>query len=701
MNVQSEQQHPFGQQNKKYQYDISSGRYAWLDHGLGMPDNHALHTTLAYTPYGAPWVAFNDKNNGNKLSYLTLNGGIWSMTDFPASAGDQAGLAFSPDLNGYFVYRDTGDGNKAKALSKNPRPGWIETVSTGATDVISLAISPSSVPFVSYQEAAKRVVRKFDGASWVTSGEFDQASYLSMAFAPDGRLFLAYRDDSNNGNLTVVKPAEQSSIVVSSTANPYYKGDGSGLYFTAAVSCAGNPATKGTLALKEGTAILGSFELSEVNNSYTFNISSLSVGKHEITAVFSGNEECSVAKSDVLNQVVQVRTGQISIYSSANPYYKGGVDSLKLSANVSCSGNPATKGTITFKEGAATLGSLELSEIINITPVDISSLSVGKHEITAVFSGSEDCTAATSDVLNQDVQLSPSLTSISASANPAYAGVPNVITASASCRSQTLLTGGTIMFKEGTTILGSSSFNNFPQSPATFDTSNLSVGTHNITAVFDGSATCGPSTSPVLAQVITAATLPLNITITGSGNVHGHDQSQAVGVPSDIACSRNTGVCSAQYPVGDTIILTSTPEGATSVFEKWGGACSGTTTPCSVHMNGVQNVSANFIQAQLAKNFTTGLFYPTLSEALAAANAVTPDVVLLLGTDYVGAVTLTRGITIKGGWDALYQSQSGLPTTLNSGLTVQSGASLLESLVIKGTLSITKGTLRANGVTVR
>jgi hypothetical protein len=360
-------------------------------------------------------------------------------------------------------------------------------------------------------------------------------------------------------------------------------------------------------------------------------------------------------------------------------------------------------GTITFREGDTILGR-DMFDLVTgqQAQLPIGYLTVGTHDITAVYE-SESAGTLVSPVLVQVVTRYPSSTAIASTVNPAQFGDANgAITASAACDlycNTCYNYDETITFKEGETILATGIFNRFLGTKATLPLSSLSVGSHTITAVYGGLLLCSGS-SASLTQTISAVNLPLNVTITGSGNVHGHDQSSAVGVPSDIACSRNTGACSAQYLDGDTIILTATPEGAVSVFEKWGGACSGTVTSCSVIMNGVQNVSANFIQAQLAKNDTTGLFYPTLAEALTAANLTVPDVLMLLSTSYDGAIVLSKGVTLKGGWEGLYQTQTGQPTTLNNGLIVQGGYSKLEFFNIKGSLGITGGTLWVNGVTV-
>ena len=192
----------------------------------------------------------------------------------------------------------------------------------------------------------------------------------------------------------------------------------------------------------------------------------------------------------------------------------------------------------------------------------------------------------------------------------------------------------------------------------------------------------------------------VSVSVTGSGSVHGSALSHIAGNPTDIACSGTGSGCTVLYPTGETINLTVTP-GAMSIFSGWGLDCLGQGNPCTLSLNAAKSVSATFTPAPLAKNSTTGISYATLTEALAAANTVTPDTVLLLGAGHDGAVTLGRGVILSGGWDTFYQALSGMTTALNNGLAVSGGDSRLESVDIKGKLTITGGSLKVRNVTLK
>lgn len=241
---------------------------------------------------------------------------------------------------------------------------------------------------------------------------------------------------------------------------------------------------------------------------------------------------------------------------------------------------------------------------------------------------------------------------------------------------------------------------NFNTTTGALSGTPTTVGTYGniiITATNVG----GSVSLPAFSITFHANQYTLSVSVTGSGSVHGSDLSSAIGIPGNIACSDNTGVCGALYPDGDTINLYATATGATNIFGGWGGACTSTISPCGVAMNGDQNVTANFIQAPLAKNSTTGVSYAMLADALAAANSTTPEVLLLISASYAGPLVLSKAITLYGGWDAMYQGQTGLNTTVNDSLTVNGGSSGLEYINIFGKLTVAKGPLRVRAVKVR
>ena len=74
---------------------------------------------------------------------------------------------------------------------------------------------------------------------------------------------------------------------------------------------------------------------------------------------------------------------------------------------------------------------------------------------------------------------------------------------------------GSVTFKDGASILGTASLNGSGQ--ASFATSSLTVGTHNITAAYGGDTIFLPSASPSFIQVVMATGNATNTTLMVNG----------------------------------------------------------------------------------------------------------------------------------------------------------------------------------------
>jgi hypothetical protein len=76
----------------------------------------------------------------------------------------------------------------------------------------------------------------------------------------------------------------------------------------------------------------------------------------------------------------------------------------------------------------------------------------------------------------------------------------------------------------------------------------------------------------------------LTVTLAGAGG------GTVASSPTGINCGTS---CTGEYPAGTLLTLTATPSSG-SVFEGWGGACSGTGSTCQVTMDGARTVTATF-----------------------------------------------------------------------------------------------------------
>jgi hypothetical protein len=111
----------------------------------------------------------------------------------------------------------------------------------------------------------------------------------------------------------------------------------------------------GTVTFKDGATTLGIGSLNGSGQA-TFSTGALSAGDHSITAVYGGDLLYNPSTSSVLTQTVNQASSTTSVSSSANPSSFG--QSVTFTATVTGSG---ATGTVTFKDGATTLGTGTLS----------------------------------------------------------------------------------------------------------------------------------------------------------------------------------------------------------------------------------------------------------------------------------------------------------------------------------------------------
>jgi len=214
--------------------------------------------------------------------------------------------------------------------------------------------------------------------------------------------------------------------------------------------------------------------------------------------VYGGDTNFNGSTSAAFNQTVNKASTTVAVTNSVSPSIYGQSITITATVAVVLPGNGAPSGTVTFKDGGITLGTASLSA--GKATFTISTLGAGTHSITAIYAGDANFGTSTSGVLTQTVNQANTSITISSSNNPSGKGQPLILTANV-----TILPAGagaatgTVTFRDGVVILGTATLSG---EKATFTTSTLSMGSHSITATYEGDANCIASTSSILTQVI-------------------------------------------------------------------------------------------------------------------------------------------------------------------------------------------------------
>jgi len=173
---------------------------------------------------------------------------------------------------------------------------------------------------------------------------------------------------------------------------------------------------------------------------------------------------------------------------------------LTLTATVTPSSGPTPAGMVNFSftgpiSIAPKSAALSTSGVATVT---ISTLPVGVYHVYASYGGSfTDAASKSSPPHTVTVTLPATTTSLTASPNPGAFGA--AVTFKATVSNSTLTPTGSVSFYDGKTLLETETL---ASGTATYTTSTLRAGSHNMTAVYAPTASFSPSTSNLVVEVI-------------------------------------------------------------------------------------------------------------------------------------------------------------------------------------------------------
>ncbi|MFY9837957.1 MAG: Ig-like domain repeat protein, partial [Xanthobacteraceae bacterium] len=218
-----------------------------------------------------------------------------------------------------------------------------------------------------------------------------QATFTTSTLPPgDIPVLATYNGDSNfvgsNASFTQnVRIAD--TLNLTSSANPSILGQP--VTFTATVPQGDGLTATGTVTFQlDGGARI---DVTLVNGQATFTPAALGAGTHNLVAVYGGDNNFGGSTAS-LTQAVKIGT-TTTLNASPNPSKLG--QAVTFAATITITSSSGPTGTITFKDGSTTLGTVVVSGVNTVT-FTISTLGSGNHSITAVYSGDSVFAASTS-----------------------------------------------------------------------------------------------------------------------------------------------------------------------------------------------------------------------------------------------------------------------------------------------------------------
>jgi hypothetical protein len=400
-----------------------------------------------------------------------------------------------------------GDGSFNSAMS----PVLVQIIAPNASGVM-LTATPSPSRFgdnVQLQASvaagsggtATGTVAFMDGANSLGTVNLDGSGNAALAVntftVGSHSLSASYNGDGNHNAATAtiahVVGKALTTTVMASSANPSVFGQTTTLTATV-TSGAGTPS--GTVEFKEGTTVLGTVTLNG-SGVASLDLSDLSVGDHAIVASYSGAANFDPSSIAEPTQIVNKASTTIAVTSSSNPIIVGSAVTFTATLQVTAPGAGAPTGSVTFKEGATTLGTAALNG--STASFVTSALTVGSHDITAVYAGDANFLTSTSAALTQAVLAAGVTVALSVSPNSSVYGQNAILTAILTATTGGAPTG-TVEFTEGSTTLGTGTISG---GSATFVVGTLLVGSHSITATYEGDSSHAPGANSTAQLTVT------------------------------------------------------------------------------------------------------------------------------------------------------------------------------------------------------
>ncbi len=278
------------------------------------------------------------------------------------------------------------------------------------------------------------------------------------------------------------------ALTTSGTPSAY----GQVVTFTATVSPS---AASGTVSFADGGVAVPNCSAKVVAAGVATCVTSvLTPTTHSLVATYSGDTNYQGSGSQTVSQVVNQAPTTVGLASSGTPSAYGQV--VTFTATVSPS---AATGTVAFKDGAVTLAGCGAQTLAGgVATCATSALAVGAHSLTAVYGGSTLYLTSTSTAIMQSVVASSSSVVLTTSGSPSAVGHAVTLTATISPSAAT----GTVAFKDGTNVITACSAQTVTAGVATCVTTSLSVGDHQLTAVYSGDANYATSTSAAVTQTV-------------------------------------------------------------------------------------------------------------------------------------------------------------------------------------------------------
>ncbi|MFD1310939.1 beta strand repeat-containing protein, partial [Streptomyces kaempferi] len=387
----------------------------------------------------------------------------------------------------------------------------------------------------------------------------------------------------------------------------------------------------------------------------TLTTTTLTVGSHPLTAVYSGDGDFNGSTSPVDTQTVNAANTTTTLTSAPDPSVFGEGKVLTATVTAVAPGAGTPTGTVSFFDSATLIGTSTLTA--GTATLTTTTLTVGSHPLTAVYSGDGDFNGSTSPVDTQTVNAADTTTTLTSAPDPSSFGQAKILTATVTVVPPGVGTPtGTVSFFDGATLIGTGTL---AAGVATLTTSTLSVGSHPLTAVYGGDGDFSGSTSPVDTQTVNAADTTTTLASAPDPSSFGEGKvltatvtavAPGMGSPSgtvsffDGATLIGTGTLAGGVATLTTSTLSVGSHALTAVYGG-DGDFNGSTSPVDTQTVTAADTTTTLTSAPDPSSFGEGkVLTATVTAVAPGAGTPTGTVSFFDGAALIGTSTLAAGV---------------------------------------------------------
>jgi hypothetical protein len=467
-------------------------------------------------------------------------------------------------------------------------------------------------------------------------GTFSMLPAGSQIMVPGKNAFnqpitTTYQIDYNGG------PLNNSVILTDLTSPTTVASDNSQVEVTLGTKATntgtwGDGRAAGTVTLQ---ASIGTIVQSGGNSNGTWSWSYPTQGKSpgsQMVTITADDGHGGVSKSMFMLTIDKAPTSS-AVKADVNPSVFG--QPVNFTASVRMGSTPTgaglPTGSVTFMDGAATLGTATLDATAHAT-YSTAALARGNHAVTSVYSGDTNYAGETSLAYGETVnRASTNITLNNVTAGATVAGQDYTVMWSVSAVSPGAgIPAGTVTFMDGATPLVTLPLNNAGQ--RTYVTKMLSVGVHTmLTAVYNGSGNFLGNTSAPVSHTVNMASTTTAVKADVNPSVVGHPVTLTASVrPTPPGAGFPTGMVT--FKDGANVLGTGTVDATSHATMSTTSLALGNHAITAVYSgDGSFNGSTSIVYGQQVKS--------SLANALAPPGATPHAVVSALSS---ADVSLTR-----------------------------------------------------------